>query len=226
MTKNQNTKRALLLSLFTMLLCMSMLIGSTYAWFTDTHTSSGNLVKSGKLDFTLAKWDGSNWVDATAGSIFKYELWEPGYTQVVNLKVENTGNLALKWEAAITSSGTLTILAENINVYVKVADSDTVKSYIESVDRFGFENEATIGNVKKYTLKDFIANFSNVAKGNLATTGAASYIGIVLQMPTSVDNTCQGLDLGGTFDITVVATQDAVESDGFGSDYDATAPLH
>jgi predicted ribosomally synthesized peptide with SipW-like signal peptide len=225
MTKTRNTKHALLLSLLTILLCMSMLIGSTYAWFTDTHTSTGNVIKSGKLEFAFEKWDGTKWVDATTDPIFEYSLWEPGYTQIVNLRVRNTGNLALKWQADIIGSGALTILADNINVYVRSDDkNDTVKSYIDTVGRFEFDAETTAGNFKKYTLREFIENFETMTKGNLVE-GQESYLGIVLQMPTSVGDDCQNKDLGGTFNITIVATQDTVEVDSYNDQYDKDAIL-
>lgn len=220
MTKTRNTKHALLLSLLTILLCMSMLIGSTYAWFTDQQTLSGNVIKSGKLDFVLEKWNGSAWVDASTDPIFNYSLWEPGHTQVVNLRVRNVGNLALKWESSITSGGELSKLADAIVVYVKTGDTVDVKDYVESVDRYKFDNESVAGNIKKYTLRDFIAQY--MPSGELAANEEA-YFGLVLQMPTSTGNEYQDMDLNGKFNFTVVATQDAVESDYYDNTYDADA---
>ena len=51
--KKQNTKRALLLSALSLLLCVCMLVGSTFAWFTDSVTSANNIIKSGNLDVEL-----------------------------------------------------------------------------------------------------------------------------------------------------------------------------
>ena len=44
MTKKRSTKRALLLSALSLLMCISMLIGSTFAWFTDSVTSGSNVI--------------------------------------------------------------------------------------------------------------------------------------------------------------------------------------
>lgn len=223
MTKTKTTKHALLLSLITLLLCMSMLVGSTYAWFTDEHTSAGNVIKSGNLEFAFQKWDGTNWVDATTAPLFNYDLWEPGYTQIVNLRVKNLGNLALKWQATITGPSTLSVLADNIYVYVKNDDtSDTVRDYLNTVDRFGFDAEVTAGKMQKYTLRQFITDLTLMTNGTLAV-GQESYLGIVLQMPTSVGNECKDKTLGGTFDITVVATQNTVETDSYNNQYDKDA---
>ena len=55
--KNFSSKRALLLSLLSMVICVSMLIGSTFAWFTDSATANVNEIKSGNLDVELVSCD-------------------------------------------------------------------------------------------------------------------------------------------------------------------------
>ena len=101
MTKTKNTKRALLMSALSLLMCVSMLIGSTFAWFTDSVTSANNIIQSGDLDVVLEYK--TNWSDEWAPvdentKIFKDgALYEPGYTEVVYLRVSNAGSLALKY---------------------------------------------------------------------------------------------------------------------------------
>ena len=46
----KSTKRALLTSGFCLMLTALMLMGSTFAWFTDSVTSTGNKIETGKLD--------------------------------------------------------------------------------------------------------------------------------------------------------------------------------
>ena len=58
MTNTKNTKRALLSSVLALFLCFAMLLGTTYAWFTDSVTSANNIIKSGILDIALDYWDG------------------------------------------------------------------------------------------------------------------------------------------------------------------------
>ena len=85
MTKRKTTKRALLLSALSLLMCVSMLIGSTFAWFTDSVTSSNNIIKSGNLDITLEYWKDGEWKDVQGKSdILTNELWEPGVTEVAS----------------------------------------------------------------------------------------------------------------------------------------------
>ena len=112
MTKTKSTKRALLLSALSLLMCVSMLIGSTFAWFTDTASTAVNAIQSGKLEVVLEKFDEAKggWVSAE-GEPLKWittdevdnVLWEPGCTyKLPKLRVRNAGNLALKYEVEIT----------------------------------------------------------------------------------------------------------------------------
>jgi len=57
MTKTRSTKRALLMSGLALLMCVSMLIGSTFAWFTDSVTSAGNKIVAGTLNIDMSVMD-------------------------------------------------------------------------------------------------------------------------------------------------------------------------
>ena len=112
MTNRVSTKRALVLSLLSMLLCVSMLIGSTYAWFTDTATTAVNKIQAGTLDVALemSTDNGATWTKAEGKTLNfmtadnrEEILWEPGCTYALPLlRVVNKGNLSLKYEIVIT----------------------------------------------------------------------------------------------------------------------------
>ena len=112
MTNRVSTKRALVLSLLSMLLCVSMLIGSTYAWFTDTATTAVNKIQAGTLDVALemSTDNGATWTKAEGKTLnfmtadnHTEILWEPGCTYALPLlRVVNKGNLSLKYEIVIT----------------------------------------------------------------------------------------------------------------------------
>ena len=53
MTKTQKTKRALLASALSLIMCFTMLLGTTYAWFTDSVESGKNTIVAGNLDVEL-----------------------------------------------------------------------------------------------------------------------------------------------------------------------------
>ena len=57
MTNSRSTKSALFTSVVAILLCCTMLLGTTFAWFTDTATSSGNRIQAGTLDVDLLVYD-------------------------------------------------------------------------------------------------------------------------------------------------------------------------
>ena len=73
------------------------------------------------LDKTTGAWYS---VKESKDPIFNYEYWEPGYTNVAFLKVENEGNLALKWQARFISDAAVSKLAEVIDVYVMPSETE------------------------------------------------------------------------------------------------------
>ena len=99
MTNSKTTKRALLTSVLALLMCVTMLVGATFAWFTDTASTGVNKIQAGNLDIEVEyTHDGETWNDLDeATDIFQKGLWEPGHTEVVALKFKNNGNLALKY---------------------------------------------------------------------------------------------------------------------------------
>ena len=100
---NKTTKSALFTSSISLLLCFAMLLGTTFAWFTDSVTSANNIIKSGKLDVEMHWADGTkgvpandsaDWKDASTGAIFNNQLWEPGYTEVRHIKITSLNSVS------------------------------------------------------------------------------------------------------------------------------------
>ena len=114
MSNTKLTKHALIVSIMAMLLCVAMLIGTTFAWFTDTASTAVNKIQAGTLNVALEMYDGTTWVDAEGKTLqFKVNgqipaegtqiLWEPGCTyELPQRRVVNKGNLALKYKIQIT----------------------------------------------------------------------------------------------------------------------------
>ena len=215
----KNTKKKLLFSILALTLCFAMLIGTTYAWFTDSVTSAGNKIVSGtlKMDLELLDQTSGQWhsIKESKEPLFTYDNWEPGYTDVTVLKIENEGSLALKWQARFVSANGVSKLAEAIDVYVK--PSATEIGYPTTRDEISTENGWSLAG----TLEKFIDTLSSTTYGNLLK-GECAYLGIALIMQESAGNEYQDLTLG-EFDIQIVATQMANESDDLGNDYDADA---
>ena len=215
---NNTTKRSIHTSLTALLLCFVMLVGTTFAWFTDTATSEGNVIQSGNLKIDLLLLDKEtgvfNSIKENSAPIYSDDiLWEPGYTDVKILKVSNEGTLNLKWVAKFVSDKELSPLAEVIDVYVNpsIGDNPTYPT-----DRQLDANWQHVG-----TLDQFIGTISETTYGFLGA-GKSANLGIALKMQETADNNYQDKTLG-EFTIKVLATQATGESDSFDDQYDAGA---
>ena len=194
MTNRKSTKRALLGSVMAMVLCMAMLVGATFAWFTDTASTGVNKIQAGNLDVVLEMQNADGkWVSAEGKTLdfvkaadAKGEaiLWEPGCTYTLpELRVVNNGNLALKYQVIITG----------INGSAKL---NTVIDWTIGDVAMGAEQHLAAGESNAFTIK-----------GHMKESAGNEY------MNESIDGIA----------ITVVATQDTVESDSFDNTYDANA---
>ena len=226
MTRKNAARKALFTSVISLLLCVSMLVGTTFAWFTDEVVSNGNKIHAGTLQIELFEMDENNeWNDITKDTdpLFYYDLWEPGFTDVTVLKVKNAGSLALTWAAIVTpiNAENVTILADVIDVYVKEDVEKIPGSFAEIQETYTLAG----------TLRQFIKGFANNTTGVLYPEGNEegydfeATLGIALHMREEAGNDYQGLDLGSEFDIKIFATQMTYEKDSFDEMYDEAAAL-
>ena len=225
--KNFSSKKALLLSVLSMVICVSMLIGSTFAWFTDSATASVNKIQSGNLEIELemSKDGGNTWETVNDNSRLDFLvngalpagdttiLWEPGCTfELPLLRVRNSGNLALKYQVVISGA---TNGNEDGKDGLKLLE---VVKFTASVDGA----EGTAVNVK---------DGSAVAKGMLVpaekadeTNKNVQTIKISAHMDETAGNEYKGLVVKG-IKINVVATQATYEYDSNSNQYDAGAEM-
>ncbi len=202
------------MSLVAIVILVTMLIGSTFAWFTDEVSSNGNIIKSGKLDVEMYWANGkedptsADWKDASTGAIFDYDKWEPGYVEVRHIKIENAGTLAFKYKVNFIANGEVSELSDVIDVYY--ADPAT-----QVADRTDLSDANKIG-----TLTDVLASMEETASGELIA-GEAHTVTLALKMQEKSGNKYQDKSIGTDFSIQLLATQLSSESDGFGNDYDA-----
>ncbi len=216
MTKHKNTKRALFTSVLSMLLCATMLIGSTFAWFTDNATTGVNTIQSGTLDVGLQMLVDGEWVDAEGqtlgfvddeGNILTDILWEPGCSYLLQpFKIINNGNLALKFDVVVSGFTGDAKLAEAIEYGLLLGDVNNL-SFVSMGDLNSFDG-----------LFDGIKD-SVLLPGEESDT---SEDGVTLHMKESAGNEYQGLTLNG-LSISIVATQATVESDSYDNQYDTGA---
>ena len=198
MTSSKSTKRALITSALAILMCVAMLIGTTFAWFTDTASTAVNKIQAGNLDVALEmSTDGTTWESAEGKTLtFKTKdnraadqiLWEPGCTyELPQLRVVNKGNLALKYKIQIT----------------------------------GIQGDAKLNEVIDWTIND---NAINLTEEHLLAGQTGDPFTIKGHMQKTAGNDYQNLSIDG-IGITVYATQYNHENDSYGPDYDQYADM-
>lgn len=202
MTRSK-TKRALLASVMALVLCLAMLIGTTFAWFTDSTSTGVNKIQAGTLDIELQMKDpaAGEWVSAEGqmldfvkaeGAEDEDILWEPNCTyDLQELRLVNNSNLALKYKVIITGIKGDAELNDVIDWTIKLGDS---------------EDQLVLGEEMTW----------------LPTDTAEQAFTISGHMQDTAGNYYQGKSIEGIA-ITVLAAQAPVESDSINNQYDAGA---
>jgi hypothetical protein len=230
------------------------LLGVTFAWLTDSVAVKNQMIVAGNLDVKLyyarpldangnaiKNASDLNWVEVDSGTeIFDDEArWEPGYTEFVYFKIENAGEMALKYKFYVdvvaedpgySVLGTEFYLSQFLRGHVTdsntVVDGDKLNYMRESYQYMDGDFSLPLG----WPLKD---NYYNMENGVVLDGGeATSPIAMAIWMPTSVGNEANaGVRPGETavdtasleLGITLVAAQAEAEEDSYGSDYDRFA---
>lgn len=215
----KQTRNKLVSSIVTLCICMAMLIGSTYAWFTDTASSGINKIQAGNLDVDLQHFVVSDYVSVDANTklftIADNTKWEPGVVVYEKIRVVNNGNLALKYTLGFLPTNVTTdsegrSLLDVIKVYsgtsIDVSSRDTVL--------------ASIGSISGAKLNEF--SDENV---KLNARETKDYTFVLYWEPTANDNDYNKPNRPFTANIglNVIATQAEHENDSFGNTYDASA---
>ena len=198
MKKKTVTKHALLASILAMVLCVTMLVGTTFAWFTDTASAKVNQIKSGKLDVDIVDAGG----ESLDGKELKFLvnkaipaegtqiLWEPGCTyQLQPFKVKNAGNLALKYKIVISGINGDAELNKAIEWTMKIGEEDIDAS------------------------ADYVLLEANACSKEITISG---------HMKESAGNEYMDKSIDGIA-VTVLATQKDAEFDSTRQDYDKNA---
>ena len=205
MKTRNSTKSKLLSSVIALVLCVSMLIGATFAWFTDTASTGVNKIQAGNLDVQL--------LDATTGESLEGKtlkwtratetgteladsndiLWEPGCTYKLQpIVIKNAGNLILKYKITIT----------------------------------GIQGSAKLNEAIDWTIVEKDANGTALSTAlgadHTLAPGASNTLTIQGTMRTDAGNEYQGLSIDN-IGITVLATQQTGEYDSIDNQYDVNA---
>ena len=208
MANKKNLKRTVIASVIAMFLSLSLLLGTTFAWFTDSVTNTNNIIKSGNVDVELlhasndsGKYEQVNgstklFLNAEKGEI----IWEPGASAKENFQIKNLGSLAFKYELRIKAIKTTTAdnksLADVLTLTVKEGDALLVEDFFNA----------------GYTIKDKQLKAGEIAEFSVE---------ISWKNPQLDYNDYQDLSL--RLGVELVATQLNYESDGKGNGFDQNA---
>ena len=230
MANKKQTRRALFMSVISLVLCMAMLVGTTFAWFTDTVESGRNVITAGNLDIKLSTDAGEVNGESVLFKNIDGDKWEPGVVAYENFTVENVGNLALKYNMNLTVLEETTTEVEGV-IY-KLGDAIKVGIVEGSVSG---DRDAVVAAVQNWTtLSDFVLDKNNV---KMEAGAEAHEFAVVLYWQPDVDYNDGNFDnifnlnnlrseeeaLKLEIGVNLYATQVEAESDSFGDDYDANA---
>ena len=238
MTSSKSTKRALGSSVLALLLCAAMLIGTTFAWFTDTASTGVNKIQAGNLDIEVEyTLDGEEWAKLDeAADLFGDGLFEPGYTRVVAFRISNKGNLALKYNMSmnlvsetkgVNKAGKEFALSDYLKVKTSPIQEVNDTGNIMVGIAFGRDASKAIGWNPETNFKDTKV----MTNDQILSAGHQVYFIMQVYMPESVGNEANAISTEKTpsidFGINFVATQATVESDSYDNQYDkdATYPV-
>ena len=219
MTNTKTTKRSLLASVMALFLCFTMLLGTTFAWFTDSVTSANNIIKAGNLDIELYHSDKAV-TDEKVGENTKLfdevALWEPGVMVWEELTVKNEGDLALKYQLTLNVLEATEIDGVSFASMLKVA-------LVEDGFVYNRENVEAIAADEWQDLATF------TLAGKLDKTENDVYGIVIWWQPSDNDNLFnmnngnKGKEVSVQVGVTLLATQLEAENDAFGNDYDEDA---
>lgn len=233
---NKYIKQTLIISFVMIVLSIAMLAGTTLAWFTDSVNSKNNTINTGNLSVKVSyKTDLYGvWTELDNTSDIFSGIMSPGATKKVYLKIENAGNLAVKYSIDILKLSNVT------STNLSGAEIDLTDSIVAGAKFCDNENQLeslTIGDDEFKSLDSSVVNLLDSESSYnliLKATGEVDYnYGLIeLRMNSTSENATNysagaqqvpELKLGLSF----VAKQAPYEADAFsgGDFYDTEAGL-
>lgn len=235
MSKWKRTRRSLIAAVVSMSLCLTMLFGTTLAWFSDNTANVRNKIVAGTLDveFYNTTDGGQTPVEGNASLFGEDSIWEPGEAKWVNLRIENTGTLALKYQLRINiaeETGSVNVLGADFNLsdYMHYAVVDGRQTYADSAAAIAAAE--SVGTVKISEGDLSVENTLYPPEKATEEVPSARDVTLIVYMEADDANNANArdgapvpqIDLG----VILSATQTSCESDGFDAQYDAFTPVY
>lgn len=200
MTNTKSTKRALLVSVMAMVICFTMLLGTTFAWFTSEAQVADNVITAGNLEVSISN-NAINLTDV-----------EPGYVHVHKFTIGNEGSLSFNYQLklALADGDNLGKLAEVIEVYYFLNDVTPNRANLTGTSADGY-----LG-----TLKEVVESGKIFGQHYIDAEGDDVVVTFAFKMQETAGNEYQSKGLDDGFIVQVYATQRVEEEDSLGGGYD------
>ena len=225
--KKSTFLRSLILCGLSMCLCISMLAGSTFAWFTDEVKSGNNIIMAGNLDVELTHTNKTVTDETVAGATNLFsdidaKKWEPNAMAMETFTVKNLGNLALKYELSLNVSDVTTGKdGTSFATALMVAVVNGTVAGRAAAEAIAESEWKTLESISK--VGDLMPTENGVTDEDVWTV-------IIWWKPSDNDNNFNmnnGAtdEMSATIGVNLFATQLQAEQDSFGPDYDVNAPM-
>lgn len=184
---NKYKKIALSLSLAVLVIWGILGTGTSLAWFVDTDEEVKNVFHFAEFDLEVShRLEDGTWeiVDEDTKIFDDQALYEPGYVQVVYLKIKNKGTVPFDFKTAV--SVTDYTLATNV-----FGQNFQLQDYL----KFGLATTAAEAQIyEMVATRDLAKEVANMPLSNYATevasldAGGEVYMALIVRMPEEVDN--------------------------------------
>ena len=185
--KTPYKKIALILSLCALVVWSVLGAGTSLAWFQDTSSELNNIFHFAEFDLVVShQLTDGKWEEVTNKTVLFNEeaLYEPGYVQVVYLKVENKGEVPFEFLTAVNVNGYTTatnVFGQEFRLqdYLRfgITVSDTIEAMKASVDNREMAVAVADMKLHNYETETAVLNPNQVC-----------YIALVVRMPEKVGN--------------------------------------
>ncbi len=208
-------RQALMLSISSMLICTMMLVGMTYAWFTDSAVTAVNAIHTGTVnaDLMYKTSDGTYRRLTQNTSLFADTTtpWVPGHIEIKYLKIENNGTLPIRYSLGVKADLSSNVQNENalLNAlqyaFVQLnAANDTI-----TADEVTGAAPSASRNINLNPLSNAYGNSPISELGTLTATGTNgskdAYYAFIIYYPVSAANNTT--DISVTIGLRLLAIQ-------------------
>lgn len=214
MKKKMVTKTAIAISAILMVVWAILGAGTSIAWFKDESPTVKNVFDIGELDLLLSHKVGNDYVEVKEDTkVFDEEaIYEPGYVQVVYLKIENSGDVDFDYKLSVVPDLQTLVMPKNVYGYEIYLPQYLEFGVIIEEDEAELQQQVADRGVAEQKATSALSTYNSVP--DTLEAGETHYAAVILRMPKEVGNaanyrgdTPPSVELGVTVKATQVGTE-------------------